>query len=953
MTSRHAFAAVALATLAFPAAALAAPDDVAMRYVREHRADLGLDLGDIAALEPPTVTTGGNVTSVRYRQAVDGIPTADSEVRVDLAPDGSVLDVGGDPVPDLAANTTPLVTAGEAVRAVQAATGSFHATPIDKVAKGATRATTYGDGSEAELALDDRRLVWRVTYRESSTAVWDAFVDARTGNVRRRVNMVKSATNAKVWENHPGNGIGGTANTVDLETNGWLTPGSTRLSGQFARTFSDLDDSDTVGPGEEVIPGQYTLQTKGGASCTAANPCSWSGAGTNWTDNREQNAVQAFYFANRFHDWLAGGGIGFDGFKGVDPVIVQTDDGAATLPNAGHINNANMLTLPDGRSPTMQMYLFAGSGFRAMNGGDDGSVLYHEYTHGLSNRLITDAAGRGALNSPQAGAMGEGWSDWYAKDFLVSQFPALNTAAQNEVDMGSYTDATPHTLRTQGLDCPVAATIACPGAGSAGAGGYTYGDFGRIDSGPEVHADGEIWAETLWDLRDAVGAVAARRLITDGMRLTPPEPSFLDARNGILLADQAAGGTQRATIWGVFRTRGMGYYATADPATGAPAQDFSAPPAAGDPRGTITGSITDAVTGARIGGAKVAINGLAAGPDRLATTTDGSGNYAITGVPARIFPSLVISAPGYDPVSVPVTVPASAAAIVNRPLTRNWAALPGGAIVTPGAGSADYADQGCGPDAALDQSQGSGWSTDASGLGKSIVVTLPGPVDVSGFEADPAEACGDDASSATGAFTIETSQSSPAGPWAIAAAGTFGFSDRHRLNQIPASAAGVRHVRLTLLSAQGGGGFFDMTEFGVHGAPAAAVQAVQTPVPTPVPTPTPTGPEPPGFIFPQRGKTTVKFKVVCAQVCDVNAQLTVDRPTAKKLGLGKKLVAGTLTQKGVKAGRTELTLRLNKKAKKALQKGPKSRTYRARIKATANYAGTAPVSRSAQVTLKR
>ena len=64
--------------------------------------------------------------------------------------------------------------------------------------------------------------------------------------------------------------------------------------------------------------------------------------------------------------------------------------------------------------------------YRTLNGGDDASILYHEYTHGLSNRLIIDADGAGALNSPQAGAMGEGWSDWYAKDFLVAQFPGLD-----------------------------------------------------------------------------------------------------------------------------------------------------------------------------------------------------------------------------------------------------------------------------------------------------------------------------------------------------------------------------------------------------------------------------------------------------------------------------------------------------------------------------------------------
>jgi hypothetical protein len=135
-------------------------------------------------------------------------------------------------------------------------------------------------------------------------------------------------------------------------------------------------------------------------------------------------------------------------------------------------------------------------------------------------------------------------------------------------------------------------------------------------------------------------------------------------------------------------------------------------------------------------------------------------------------------------------------------------------------------------------------------------------------------------------------------------------------------------------------------------AAAAQVQPAPTPTPTPTPSPTPDPSQPPGFVFPLRGKTTVKFKVICGQVCSVTADLTVDRPTAKKLGLGKKLVAGTVTQTGVPAGRTEITLRLKSKAKKALQKAPKTASFRARIKAKANYAGQAPVSRSAQVTLK-
>jgi len=234
-----------------------------------------------------------------------------------------------------------------------------------------------------------------------------------------------------------------------------------------------------------------------------------------------------------------------------------------------------------------------------------------------------------------------------------------------------------------------------------------------------------------------------------------------------------------------------------------------------------------------------------------------------------------------------------------------------------------------------------------------MVITLPQPINVSAFLADPAEACGDDADSATRDYVIETSTGAVDGPWSTVAAGSFGDDARHKLTAIPAAVAGVRHVRLTLLSSQGNGGFLDFSELAIHGTPPAAAAQPPTPPPTPTPTPTPPAVSPPSFSLSARGRTTVKFKVTCAAPCDVTAKLTVDRPTAKRLGLGKVLTAGSLSTR-VNAGRTTLTLKLKSKARKALLKGSKKRTYRARLKATASYGpGTAPVSRSRQLTLKR
>ena len=335
--------------------------------------------------------------------------------------------------------------------------------------------------------------------------------------------------------------------------------------------------------------------------CDAAHKCSWNfDTKTSWQTNRAQNAVQAFYYVNRYRDHLRAAPISFgpaDGnFDNGDRLLVNTDDGAATGsgggPDNNHVDNAYMDTPPDGTSPTMAMFLFfnnpPSSPFRDINGGDDAAVVYHEYTHGLSSRLVTvSPGGEQALNGPQSGGMGEGWSDWYAKDFLVSQFPADDTAASGEVDMGRYTDSVPHSIRSQALDCPVGAAAAqCPGGNnSAHSGGYTYGDFNTTDLDTtghhEVHEVGEIWAETLWDLRAAVGSVVARAIVTQGMRVSPPEPTFLDERDAILTADRQLfpDGDHSGAIWQAFATRGMGTDA-ASPTQDVAVEGFKSPPAA-------------------------------------------------------------------------------------------------------------------------------------------------------------------------------------------------------------------------------------------------------------------------------------------------------------------------------------------------------------------------------------
>ena len=417
--------------------------------------------------------------------------------------------------------------------------------------------------------------------------------------------------------------------------------------------------------------------------------------------------------------------------------------------------------------------------------------------------------------------MGEGWSDFYAQDFIVGQFPGLDTGAAGEVKMGAYTDLTGSSskLRYSPLDCPPvgADPIACPGRVTVGSGGFTYGDFGRIAGGAEVHADGEIWAQTLWDLRTAVGPAKARALVTTGMSLLAPEPSFLDARNGIFLADQTLyGGADTDTLWTVFAGRGMGFFAAA--VTGddtAPAESFALPPAAGGPRGTITGRVTNALGGAGVAGVTV---GLAGGLNTASAVTGADGRYTIADVPAGSYLKVTAGGGGWEGPVTSLSVGGGTTLTYDAVVKRDWAAAKGGAAITSSNGR-EYAEYGCGPNVAIDQSQVLGWSTMA-GSDKNLVVRLPAAIDVAQFGIDPTETCGDGSDAATGQYRVETSPNGTT--WTVAATGTFTSANRRTLNLLTptAGASGVRYARLTLLSSQGAGAQFrDLSEFAIYGTP--------------------------------------------------------------------------------------------------------------------------------------
>jgi hypothetical protein len=224
--------------------------------------------------------------------------------------------------------------------------------------------------------------------------------------------------------------------------------------------------------------------------------------------------------------------------------------------------------------------------------------------------------------------------------------------------------------------------------------------------------------------------------------------------------------------------------------------------------GTISGTVEDGDSHTPLQGLTVTLAFQGSGTVNPTAVTAADGSYTLSDVPTGTYLRLSVKGHGYA-ASSHVTVHPDATTMVDFGPRKDWAGPGTGATVTSSSGK-DYSDIGCGPDAAIDGSQASGWSTNAgpgtstdggAGFGaKQVTVDLGRVLDVTGFAVDPSSTCGDDISSSVAGYTIETSADGTT--WSAPTPGTFTPSDNGTLVQIDQTDPGVQYVRFTITSNQ-------------------------------------------------------------------------------------------------------------------------------------------------------
>lgn len=498
-------------------------------------------------------TDNNGVTHVRYEQRAGGLRVVGGYVKAALESDGTprqiierLADIGG-------ALARPTIGDDEALRIAIALNFGDAARPAFESRNGAvaTFAKTaffYAKPTVERVVVGDAVLEQGFlveTWSQKDNLLFHTVIDGAGGVLSNELRTAEDSY--KIFPDHPGNSsqtaTAGPGGGNAQSPSGWLGAGAQRsiqIAGNNVNAYLDRDNNNAPDSGGVAINDGNFL-----ATAVLTQPPTIA-------DNQAAAIQNLFYLNNIAHDRLyrhgfteTTGNFQENNFSkggfGADSVKAEGQDG-------GGLNNADFATPSDGSPPRMQMYLWTQS--NPQRDGDlDSDIVYHEYGHGLTWRMI------GGMSGTVAGAIGEGMSDVVAILF------------NNDDAVGEYSFANPTGIRSARY--------------------ANHPDtLANFNGSRGVHRNGELYAATVWDIWELYQAngIAVTTLLDDlvgGMNFTPSAPTFINMRDGILQQTPAA---RDCYVWRAFAGRGMGVGATmtgsgaVSPSTTLPSECTGSPP---------------------------------------------------------------------------------------------------------------------------------------------------------------------------------------------------------------------------------------------------------------------------------------------------------------------------------------------------------------------------------------
>jgi Zn-dependent metalloprotease/subtilisin-like proprotein convertase family protein len=304
---------------------------------------------------------------------------------------------------------------------------------------------------------------------------WQVFVDAITGGIVYKSNIM-------CFED--GSGYTFDPNPVVSERTLNLPDSSDRnyealTAARFDVTLEDLDPPQD---GLYYLSGPYVNTTP--------------------TSNRASEANPDDFHYNRFSDWFEevvvyyhiSSCFGFYESLGFDNIMdfsIGIDVNGTTQDNSWYSPGSRQITY--------------GSG--GVDDAEDGDVIIHEYGHATQHDQVP-----GWGQTHEGGSMGEGFGDYLSVAFAHPVFNNWDEAQVFDWDLGPVDHFWPGRRVDEDKHYPE-------------------------DMTGSVHADGEIWSRSLWDIQNAIEYDTTAQLVLESHFYLTSSAEFIDGANAIVQAD--------------------------------------------------------------------------------------------------------------------------------------------------------------------------------------------------------------------------------------------------------------------------------------------------------------------------------------------------------------------------------------------------------------------------------